>query len=90
MDAANLLRMRLAALLALFVGLWIVAKATGLIDDVDASKLRSLVASWGPWGIAGFLLLFALSEFLHIPGLVFFAAAVLAWDAGPEIGRAHV
>ena len=80
---SNFSRVRLAAVVALFVLLWIVAKATGLIDDVDASRLRSLVTSWGAWGIAGFLLLFALSEFFHIPGLVFFAAAVLAWDAGP-------
>lgn len=36
----------------------------------------------GPLGVAAFVVLFAVGELLHVPGLVFVAAAVLAWGRG--------
>jgi len=73
---------RVAAILALFVALWIFAKVSGLLDELDATHVRALVASWGAWGVAGFLVIFTLGEFVHVPGVVFFATAILVWGEG--------
>lgn len=42
--------------------------------------LRDFARGAGAWGILGLWATFALGELLHVPGLVFVAAAVLAYD----------
>jgi uncharacterized membrane protein YdjX (TVP38/TMEM64 family) len=79
---------RLGLVVALFVALWVAAKTSGLLDDLDAEALRALVASWGAWGMVGYVALFAVAELAHVPGMIFVLAAMLAWGqvAGFAIG----
>lgn len=64
-----------AALFAVFVA----AALSGAFADVDPEKIRIAVQEAGPWGVLLFVVLFALGELVHIPGMVFVAGAVLAY-----------
>lgn len=73
---------RLLGVAALFVGLMVVAQITGLADQTPAeliAKLRELMASAGGWGFLLLTVLFVLAELLHLPGMLFIAAAVLSY-----------
>ncbi len=72
-------RWRLVAVVALFAALWLVGDATGVIDRFDQDEVRRMVADAGPWGILLFVAVFTAGELLHVPGMVFIAAAILAW-----------
>jgi uncharacterized membrane protein YdjX (TVP38/TMEM64 family) len=72
-------RYRLVLVLVLFVGLLVLGKATGLIDNVDREKIRALIDDAGPWGFLVFIGVFSLGELVHIPGLAFVAAGILAY-----------
>lgn len=58
------------------------ASATGVFDDLDPERIRTLVTACGVWGVLAFLLLFALGELAHIPGMVFVVAGILAYGRG--------
>lgn len=70
---------RLIALAALLIGLFAVGKLSGLTDAIDAERIRSAVKAAGPWGFALYVGVFAAGLFLHIPGMIFVAAGVLAY-----------
>lgn len=70
---------RIVALIALMVGLFFVARATGLDEYADRDKLQGLVEASGPWGVLVFLVAFAVGELMHIPGVVFVAVGILAF-----------
>ncbi|MDW8363693.1 MAG: VTT domain-containing protein [Myxococcales bacterium] len=77
--------LRLLALGLLLVGLWALARGAGWLDGLDdAEALRQRVQSWGAAALVAYLALFALGELLHVPGMVFVAAAPLLW--GPWLG----
>ncbi len=65
----------MAVLAAVFAGVMV----SGVFDDVDPEQIRSLIQAAGPWGIVLFVALFAIGELVHIPGMVFVVAAVLAY-----------
>ena len=75
---------RLILLAVLLIGLYAAGRAAGLHEDLSTERVRALMQAAGVWGLALFVLLFAVGELLHIPGLVFLGAAVLAY--GPVGG----
>lgn len=75
---------RLGALALLLVSLGLVAWGLDLHTRVTKDAVRELAG--GPGGRALFVVAFCLGELLHLPGLLFVAAAVLVW--GPVEGGA--
>jgi uncharacterized membrane protein YdjX (TVP38/TMEM64 family) len=79
-------RWRMALLALFFVGSLGLVKATGADAYLDVETVRAFMESWGAWGFFGFVILFALGELMHVPGLVFVGAASVAY--GPVLGSA--
>ena len=71
--------LRVAALVVVVVALLLVGRSSGLASHGSVERVRALVVQAGPWGIALFVLVFSLGEMLHVPGLLFVAASVLAY-----------
>jgi uncharacterized membrane protein YdjX (TVP38/TMEM64 family) len=72
-------RLRLPIVVVLFVGLYAVGRATGLVELVDAQTIREAVEGAGALGILLFVAIFTIGELLHVPGMVFVAGGILAW-----------
>ncbi|MEM9068358.1 MAG: VTT domain-containing protein [Myxococcota bacterium] len=70
---------RLGALVVLLVGSYVFAHQSGLTEELSRDRIRELMEGAGAWGFLLFLGVFAVGELLHIPGLVFVAAAILAY-----------
>lgn len=70
---------RIAAVVAVFAILYGVGRATGWLDELDADAVRAKVIDAGPWGVLVFFGVFAAGELLHVPGMIFVAAGILAW-----------
>jgi len=82
----GLARYRPLLVVALFVGLLIAGKLTGIVDRLDPDAVRALVAKSGPFGMLLFVAVFSVGELVHVPGMVFVGAAILLW--GKVIGFA--
>lgn len=63
----------------LFVGSAIAVKVTGVSEDLTRESIQSMIEGAGVWGFLAFLGVFAIGELLHVPGLVFVAAAIVAY-----------
>lgn len=74
--------------LGLLAGLAYLAHRTGLVETVDAEWVRKTVESTGAWGVLAFTGIFAVGELMHVPGLVFVAAAALAYGGFLGVGVA--
>lgn len=85
MREARWWRYRWVAVVALFVGLYVVGRATGLVGAVDPQTVRRWVQDAGPWGIVVFLGAFIAGSFVQVPGLVFVAAAIYLYGRGPGV-----
>lgn len=78
-------KVRLIRLALLLLALLAVGELFGIrarvVDDPRgaADELREAMAAAGPWGIAVFVVVFCAGELVHVPGLVFVLAAVLAY-----------
>jgi uncharacterized membrane protein YdjX (TVP38/TMEM64 family) len=72
-------RARLVVLLAL-VALAITLFATGAFENFSLENTAQLVRSYGPWGIAVYLLAFALVQPLGLSGNMFVIVAGLVWS----------
>ncbi len=83
-------RWRLLALVVLFVGSLVVAKLTGLTDELSLERVRGFMEGAGVVGFLLFLAAFAVGELVHVPGLVFVAAAILAYGRTLGGGAAYV
>jgi len=70
---------RIGALILLMTGLYVLGRVTGWTEELSTERVRALMQVAGVWGFATFVALFAVGELLHIPGLVFVGAAVLAY-----------
>ncbi len=70
---------RLSLLAAVVLALVIVRRATGLGASLSTAHLRDVVQHAGAAGVALFVGAFAVGELLHVPGIVFVVAAMLAW-----------
>jgi uncharacterized membrane protein YdjX (TVP38/TMEM64 family) len=78
--------MRLVALAALVVALLVAGRLSGLTDRLSVPALRATVAAAGAWGPVLFVVAFCVGELVHVPGMVFVAAAALGY--GPVSGAA--
>lgn len=72
-------RLRLAVLAVFLTGLFVAGKATGWTESLDIERVRSLVARTGALGYVVYAAIFAGGELIHVPGIVFVAAGVLAF-----------
>lgn len=77
--AARAKRWRIALLALLFFGSLAAVKLTGLDEYVDVEGVRRMMESAGAWGFVAFVVLFAVGELMHVPGLVFVGAASIAY-----------
>jgi uncharacterized membrane protein YdjX (TVP38/TMEM64 family) len=78
--------LRLALLVAVAAALAYVRLGTSFGASLSTARIRELVLHAGTAGVAVFVVAFCAGELLHVPGLVFVAAAVLAW--GRVVGGA--
>src|SRR6516225_4096998 len=70
---------RLVLLAVLVVGLFVVARVTGLNAYLSTERIRAVTAVAGFWGPIVFVLIFCAGEPVQVPGAVFVAAAVVAY-----------
>jgi len=70
---------RVFAMMLILATTFVTLKLTGVLDQLDAETIRDAVQSAGVWGILVFLVSFSIGLFVHVPGLVFVGAAVIAW-----------
>ncbi len=78
-DRAPVRWWRLAALAALAVGLIVIGKTTGLSAYFSTERIRTVTNAAGLWGPIVFVLFFCVGELVNVPGVVFVAAAVVAY-----------
>jgi uncharacterized membrane protein YdjX (TVP38/TMEM64 family) len=71
--------LRLAILVAVIVALIVVRYTTSFGASLSTARIRDLVQHAGAAGFGLFVVAFAVGELLHVPGMVFVAAAVMAW-----------
>ncbi|MFW6050738.1 MAG: TVP38/TMEM64 family protein [Myxococcota bacterium] len=76
---------RWVLVVVLLVALLVAGHATGITEDVDADRVRSWVVGAGVWGVLLFFALFAVGELLHVPGIVFVAAAAYVYDGATAV-----
>lgn len=76
--------LRLAILAIVLVALLYVRYRTSFGASLSTTRIRDLVQHAGAAGVGLFILIFAVGELLHVPGMVFVAAGVMAW--GPFAG----
>jgi uncharacterized membrane protein YdjX (TVP38/TMEM64 family) len=70
---------RLGLLAAVVVGLFVVARVSGLHAYLSAERIRAITTAAGPWGPIAFVVITCVGELVHVPGVVFVAAAVVAY-----------
>ena len=73
-------KLRIIIVLVLLGALVAVGKLTGVADNLDKDALKELIDNAGIWAVPVFIAVFALGELIHIPGFVFVAGAVAAYD----------
>jgi uncharacterized membrane protein YdjX (TVP38/TMEM64 family) len=81
---------RLGALVAVTVAFVLLARASGLTSHLRPAEIRGHMASAGAWGPVAFVAAFTLGELAHVPGVVFVAAAVVAYGRTVGIPLAYV
>jgi uncharacterized membrane protein YdjX (TVP38/TMEM64 family) len=70
---------RLILLAVILLGLFAVGSYFDISERLSIEAVQELVQSAGVWGALLFIAVFAIGEFLHVPGLVFVAAAILIY-----------
>ena len=63
----------------MLIGLYVLARRSGLLEDADPNRIREIVLQWGVYGIVLYVALFSLGLFLYVPGTLFVIAAGLAY-----------
>jgi uncharacterized membrane protein YdjX (TVP38/TMEM64 family) len=71
--------LRLGLLAAVVAALIVVRYTTSFGASLSTARIRELVQHAGAAGVGIFVIAFCAGELLHVPGIVFVAAAVLAW-----------
>ena len=79
MPAFKWQRLRLPALVVVLAGLYVLARQSGLLEDVDPHRIRAIVEQWGLYGVILYVVLFSVGLFLYVPGTLFIIAAGLAY-----------
>jgi uncharacterized membrane protein YdjX (TVP38/TMEM64 family) len=66
-------------LVAVLAALFLAGRLTGVTEGWTVASIRERVQQAGPLGFLLYLALFSGGELLHVPGLVFVGAGLLAW-----------
>ncbi|UJR85356.1 TVP38/TMEM64 family protein [Sandaracinus amylolyticus] len=85
-NAARTKWLRIGALIALTVTLIAIGHATGVTEHLTRERIQATMLELGALGFFAYLAMFAVGELVHVPGMVFVAAAILAY--GPVTGFA--
>ena len=72
-------QLRIAALVLVLAGLYLLARHSGVLEDVDPGRIREIVLQWGLYGVLLYIALFTVGLFLYVPGTLFIIAAGLAY-----------
>ncbi len=72
-------RLRIALLIVILAGLYLLARQSGLLEDADPLRLRALVMHWGLYGVLVYTALFSIALFLYVPGTAFIITAGLVY-----------
>ena len=72
-------RARIPILVIVLVGLYVLARQSGVLEDADPYRIRAIVQQWGLYGILLYVVLFSVGLLLYIPGTLFIIAAGLAY-----------
>lgn len=78
--------LRVGALVVLTIALIGIGHATGLTEHLTRERIQALMLDLGALGFLAYVGIFAAGELMHIPGMLFVAAAMLAY--GPAVGAA--
>ena len=70
-------RLRVPILLLGFAGLYLIARYSGYLDELDPQQLRQTVEQWGVYGILVYVLLFSLGLLLCFFGARLFSLSLL-------------
>ena len=71
--------LRLTTLVIVLVALFMVGRATGITHHLGPERVRDLVRGAGPWAYLVYAGTFAVGELVHIPGMLFVGAGILAF-----------
>jgi uncharacterized membrane protein YdjX (TVP38/TMEM64 family) len=71
--------LRVVLVLVLFAALVLAGKLSGATDGLTADRLRAMVLAAGAWGMLLYVLVFSLGQLVHLPGLLFVIAGILAY-----------
>jgi uncharacterized membrane protein YdjX (TVP38/TMEM64 family) len=71
--------LRLGLLGAFIVTVFLIGELTGLRKSLTIARIRELVQGAGALGVVLYTVTFILGEIVHVPGLLFCAAAVAIW-----------
>ena len=75
-------KIRLLVLALVIFCIYTVVHKTGLLQQADSENIRDLVAGTGLFGVLIYFSIFTIGQLLYIPGMVFVAAAALAFGQG--------
>ena len=76
---------RLLLLVLLIAALLLLGHFLGASEHLTRERVRTLMLDLGALGFLLYLALFAIGELLHVPGMVFVAAAILAYGRWPGL-----
>ncbi|MDQ3032899.1 MAG: VTT domain-containing protein [Myxococcota bacterium] len=78
--------LRIGALVVLTIALIGIGHATGLTEHLTRDRIQALMLDLGALGFLAYVGIFAVGELMHVPGMIFVGAAMLAY--GPALGAA--
>ena len=81
---------RVLVVAAALVVIVVVAHLSGATERLSVAHVREEVAAAGAWGPLIFVGLFCVGELVHVPGMAFVTASVLAYGRGPGAALAFV
>lgn len=70
---------RIALLVGGLTALMLTMKLTGIADDLNLETVRAYLLESGPLGVIAYLVVFAVSNLLSVPGVIFIVAAMLVY-----------
>jgi len=76
--------LRIGALVVLTVALIGIGHATGATEHLTRDRIQAMMLDLGALGFLAYVVVFAVGELMHVPGMAFVVAAMLAY--GPVLG----
>jgi uncharacterized membrane protein YdjX (TVP38/TMEM64 family) len=68
---------RIGFLVLVLGGVYYLAETAGLLDQASPEGIRDLVAQWGGYSVAVYLVAFTLGQLVYVPGMFFVVAGSL-------------